>query len=114
MLLFIGIERKFVMKNRYWVSWWSGYYDDEGCTEPLFQIWISGQRNRVKDGKIDNKRNECSICAVIDAESEDEIWEVVKKHFPDMEERFCELRDFDYDPSVGGRFRDFENKTSLY
>ena len=96
--------------NRYWVSWWSGYYADEGCSEPPFELWISGQRFRENEDP-DSERDECSICAVIDAENEDDIWKSVAKHFPDYEERFCELRDQDFVP--GDRFPGFENRTSL-
>lgn len=93
--------------NRYWVSWWSGYYKDEGCTTPPFQIWISGQKARSNT----TEKDDCSICAVIDANNENEIWPVIKKHFPDYEPRFCSLRENDFNP--GDRFQDFKNKTSL-
>lgn len=120
--------------NRYWVSWWTGNYEDEGCTKPPFQFWMSGQRDRENDGltkeeqvelskiqdmdKYDeflNKhaKDDCSICACIDAESEEDIWEVVSVHFPDYNPRFCELKDKNYNPSIGGRFQGFENQTSL-
>lgn len=92
--------------KRYWVSWFSGYYEDEGCTKPPFQVWISGYRDRPK-----SDRDECIICAVIDANSEKQIWEAVKKHFPDFKERFCEQKDVDYKPS--GRFQNFEGKTTI-
>jgi hypothetical protein len=26
------------------LSWWSGNYEDEGCTKALFKIWLSGYR----------------------------------------------------------------------
>lgn len=112
MLLFIGIERKIFMKNRYLVSWWSGYYEDEGCKKPPFQVFVIGSKYRYVNGKLDRERDEVAICAVIDAESEEEIWEVVRKYFPDMDERFCELKDFDFKP--GDWFIDFRNETSLY
>lgn len=120
--------------NRYWISWWSGYYEEEGCTDPPFQIWISGQKEREDDGlnkeqlemlsKIQDSdeydaflnqysKDDCSICACVDAESEEDIWKVVAHHFPDYEPRFCELENTDYDPSIGGRFANFKNKTSL-
>lgn len=121
--------------NRYWVSWWSGNYKDEGCTNPPFQFWLSGQKDRDNDGLTteqmeqlslikdeeeaeeflnNNAKDDCSLCACLDANSEEEIWQVVAKHFPDYEPRFCEIRDKDYNPSVGGRFGGFENRTSLY
>lgn len=92
--------------NRYWVSWWSGNYADEGCTNPPFQYWITGQRNRE-----DPKKDDCSICAMIDASDEEEIWENISKYFPDFEQRFCELTSPDAVP--GDRFPDFENRTKL-
>lgn len=90
---------------RFWASWWSGYYATEGCTEPPFQIWESGHRNR-HDGK-----DEMSFCAVLDATSEVEIEEAVRRHFPDAEMRFCTQQDADFIPS--DRFPDFEGKTAL-
>jgi len=87
---------------RYWVSWYSGYYADEGCTKPPFKVWISGQCDRRsgfpqvdEDG---NPKDDCTICAVIDAESEEKVWEVVKKHFPDYLERFIKEKEPDYQP----------------
>lgn len=121
--------------NRYWVSWWSGYYEDEGCTKPPFDVWISGQKERHNYGlteeqskelsKIENTdayydfldkngKTDCSICACVDAKSEEEIWEVVAKHFPDYDPRFCEVKENDYNPSIGGRFTGGEGKRSLY
>lgn len=119
---------------RYWISWYSGYYADEGCTEPPFQVWVTGSRERRNYGLTaeqyahylalddsneaakyldDHSKDTATICAMVDAESEDEIWQVVTKHFPDQRYRFCELQD---DPAAvtGDRFSDFENRTSLY
>ncbi len=95
---------------RYWVSWWSGYYEDEGCTKPPFQSWISGERDR-HNADPDSERNEVSLCAVIDADSEVDIWRVVAKHFPDHEQRFCHTVAADWIP--GDRFPGFENRTTL-
>jgi len=120
--------------NRYWVSWYSGNYSDEGCSAPPFQFWTSGYRSRPRYGLNDelytqllkinneeerqdfldeNSRDDCTICAMVDAENEDEIWRAVTKYFPDQEYRFCELQ---VDPTAasGDRFIGFENRTSLY
>jgi len=83
------------MMARYWASWWSGNYADEGCTAPPFEFWVSGQRER-RDG---GEKDDCSICAVIDAEDEDAVEGLIKNHFPDYEMRFCELRASDFFPS---------------
>jgi len=120
--------------TRYWISWYSGGYEDEGCIEePPFQHWWTGQRERPNCGLSDEKyaeylkiedederfafldtygKSDGTVCAAVDANSEDEIWEVVGKYFPDYKVRFCEERDSSWSP--GDRFRDFENRTSLY
>ena len=78
---------------RYWASWWSGNYADEGCTETPFEMWVSGQRERA-----DEKRDDCSICAVIDAEDEAAVETLIAAHFPDYEMRFCEAKSSDFSP----------------
>jgi hypothetical protein len=110
--------------KRFWVSWWTGNYADEGCTKPPFKFWVSGQKERLKYGlsekmyarylkliqkiiSTDNfldkhARDDCSICAVIDAESETDVWKLVSKHFPDHVQRFCEEKALDWKP--GDRF----------
>lgn len=123
--------------TRYWISWWSGGYADEGCVEePPFTYWWSGQRERPNEGLTDEQykiykaiededraytfldafgKSDGSACACVDAESEDEVWEVIGKYFPDYEQRFIEERAADYDPSEGGRFTSEEPiRTSLY
>ena len=95
--------------KRFWVSWWSGNYADEGCTAPLFQFWVSGQKDRLDSDKTG--KDDCSLCAVIDAENEAEIWKSIHKHFPDNVPRFCNEVEKDYKPSE--RFLNFKNKTSL-
>lgn len=92
--------------NRYWVSWWSGYYESEGCKKPPFQVWISGSRDRA-DGK-----DEVSLCAVIDAASPNQIEKAIKRYFPDCQMRFCDLQGPDFQPQEG-RFPGFEGRTRL-
>lgn len=103
--------------NRYWVSWISGYYSDEGCSKPPFKVWISGQMERrsghpSKFEGTENEKDDCTICSMIDAHSEEEIWEAVKKYFPDYAPRFIEPRASDAKP--GDRFPGFDdNLTKL-
>lgn len=92
---------------RYWVSWRSGNYEDEGCTTPPFQFWNSGEMEREND----EWKTDCSLCAVIDAPAEAVVWAAINKHFPDMRERFCERRADDWIP--GDRFPGFENRTRI-
>lgn len=121
--------------NRYWISWYSGYYVDEGCTTPPFQCWITGSMQRPDDGLnpemygkyqalrmadedqaddflVMHSRDTAAICAMVDAETEGEVWEVIGKHFPDYRQRFIEPCEPDQIP--GDRFGNFENRTSLY
>lgn len=92
--------------TRFWVSWWSGYYDDESCTKPPFQVWISGYRFVRADG-----RNECALCAVIDAPSKAVLWEAVNRYFPDAKRRFCRPVAADFQP--GSRFPGFRGETAI-
>jgi hypothetical protein len=118
----------------YWISWYSGGYEDEGCVdEPPFQYWWSGQAERPNYGLTDEQhaayllleeeddadnfldthsRSDGTACAMVEAESVDEIWQVVGKYFPDYRERFCNERA--HGVAVGDRFANFENKISLY
>ena len=82
--------------TRYWVSWWSGNYAGDGCTKPPFAFWCSGSRDDRRGRK---DRDEQSLCAVIDALDCRSVWELVDKHFPDAEPRFCEEKAPDWQPS---------------
>ena len=81
--------------TRYWVSWYSGNYADEGCTAPPFTYFTSGYRDRNDD----SERDDCTICALIEAEDTKDIWELVEKHFPDYQERFCDECEADWIPN---------------
>jgi len=94
--------------TRFWVSWWSSYHIKMGCTKPPFQAWISGERGWNEEW---HDSAEVSLVAVIDAESEAQIWEGVKKHFPDYDPRFCDEVADDWQPN--DRFPDFLNQTRL-
>lgn len=95
------------MVQRFWVSWWSTYEAEAGCTRPPYQLWITGYRASKGDLNYD----ECSICAVIDAESEADIWASVARYFSDYEPRFCNVKVSDWRP--GDRFPGFLGETSL-
>lgn len=97
--------------QRYWISWYSGNYADEGCTKPPFQFWCSGYRDRKKDD-----RDEQILCAVVDAighpdDHEKDICAVLKQHFPDYKLRFITEKQSDWTP--GDRFPGFEGRTGL-
>lgn len=85
---------------RYWVSWWSGNYADEGCTRPPFPHMISGTRDRNDD----SARDEVAMVAWLRARDPDAIWALVRHHFPDAEERFCNPAPVTFAP--GSRFPD--------
>lgn len=119
--------------KKYWIGWYSGGYEDEGCVcETPFQYWWTGERDRPDHGLtperlaefnlIDNDdemydfldnhaRSTGTAVALVEAESEDEVWETIAQYFPDYEIRFCEEREIDFSP--GDRFLDFENRITL-
>ena len=81
--------------QRYWVSWYSGNYDDEGCSAQPFEFLVSGYRGRNDD----SGRDDCTLCAVIEAEDEADIWKLISEHFPDYEQRFIDPRESDWLPA---------------
>lgn len=93
--------------GKFWVSWWTKYLISDGCTQPPFQMWESGMK-MDENGEYTIS----SMCALIEANSEAEIWKVIKHHFPDYEYRMCESVTDDWKPN--DRFPDFENRTGLY
>jgi len=84
-------------RTRFWASWWSGNYASEGCTKPPFKFWSSGSRLRDDD----DEKDDWSICAVVDAASEEDVRALALKHFPDAEFRFFEERPADWQPDTG-------------
>lgn len=93
---------------RFWVSWWTSI-DPENVP---FDNWVSGYRCRPgADDDDDDAWDNASVCALIDADDEDQIWDAIEKLYPDYEERFCEEREADYTP--GDRFPGGTGRTSL-
>jgi len=77
--------------KRFWVSWWAKTDD----VETPFDYWVSGSRSSKGDWDFD----EWSVCAVIDAESEAEVWRGVGRYFPGYEPRFCDEKGPGYAPN---------------
>lgn len=115
--------------KHFWISFYSGNYVDEGCTEPPFKFWTTGCRSRPNDGLTEEQqkqyqemeanpdieeddldafldehsRDDCTICARIVAKNEAAAWKLIAKHFPDYEQRFCDI--IDPDTELSDRFR---------
>jgi hypothetical protein len=79
--------------KRFWASWWSGRYADEGCTEHPFKIFVTGTRDR-SDG-----RDEEACVLWLTAEDELHVRSIIMPHFPDYEERFVTLVPDDWTPN---------------
>jgi len=88
---------------KFWTSWYTGNYADEGCTKPPFEFWVTGQLDRAVNGEVSPDREDLTVCAIIDAESQDTVWKIVSCHFPDFRERFCDEKSSDF--SLGDRFQ---------
>lgn len=85
--------------KRYWVSWEQPTTDDETGETVLdtagreIDCWESGW-------SADDERS--MICAVIDAESEQEVWNGIGRLVGEYTERFCLEKPSDWQP--GERF----------
>lgn len=101
--------------QKYWISFYSGYYEDEGCSKPPFQVWMSGQceRRTHLPQVFENgyEKDDGIWCALVESHNTENIWKTVEKHFPDYEERFCHEVESDWIPN--DRFPDFQNCISL-
>jgi hypothetical protein len=79
--------------KRFWISWYGGDGEDYRPVyvdlEPEFPWWCSGERD--KDPPF-------SICAVVNAVSEEEAFTMVKKFWLEAELRFCEPKDAGWMP----------------
>ncbi len=97
--------------TRYWVSWWSGAYADQGATNPPFQIWTMEHRPSRSTDWNNKARDDLALTAVIDAPNAAAIWESVRLHFPDAEPRWAEPRPDNWHPA--DVFPGWEDRTSL-
>lgn len=98
--------------SRFWVSWWS----ERDTVKTPFDCWVTGSRCSNKPGLDafdDDNWTSHSRVALIDAGSEDEVWEGIARYFPDLEQRFCEPVAADYDPSSLGRFTGGSGRTTF-
>lgn len=92
------------VKHRYWVKFLSGYYKDEGCSHPDFPSWILSD---IKDRRLflphltsdGHPKTDCIIAALIDAMTEEELWQRVKQFFPDYEMQSIETKTKNWMPS---------------
>lgn len=76
-----------------------------GLTSAQYAEYQSIVDEDASDAYLDEySRDDCSLCATIIAVDEDAVWDVVRQHFPDYQQRFCEERGEDFDASAGGRF----------
>jgi len=74
--------------SRFWASWWSG---DPLNEETPFRWWDTGHRFGVRD---------TSYVGLIDAESEEALWQLVGQYFPDNERRFISVKPDNWEPST--------------
>lgn len=85
-------------KRRYWVSWYSHFYESYGHRSVSFPFWISGETMDEDENGV----NRVTIVGLVEVESEETIWQHVGECMPDYEVRFCEERDSNWFP--GDRF----------
>lgn len=89
-----ALDNEGVKLQRFWVSWWGG--DGEDCRPvvdaPPFQWWVSGDR----DGDPPH-----SICAVLDAGTEEAAWRLVTQYWPEAERRFAVIKEPGWQPDPG-------------
>ena len=63
---------------RHYLLSWSSIETNQFFREPSFVLWIRSLKKDI-----------CSICAYVDADSEKGAWEKVAKNFPDCKPLYC-------------------------
>jgi hypothetical protein len=89
--------------KRFWLSWWERA--DNGDSRPLkwplpkeIQYWNSGSRSFGDNGDVE----EHSLCAIVDAPSEEAAWALIAEYWKPGEQRFIEMHEPGWVP--GDRF----------
>ena len=78
----------------FWVGWWGGFYKDEACISVNFNIYWNGKQRKRQSN---DNRNELLMYALVPAKSEDDAWNMVKRHFPGCEFSSCSQRSKDFE-----------------
>jgi hypothetical protein len=86
------------------VSWWSTGDEEYGCSKPPIQTWVS-------DEFTENGKTTYTFCAVIEAETVDDLWQNILKFYPDCEKRFCIQRPDNFTPP--DKFTKYQEKVSF-
>lgn len=76
--------------NRFWMSWYEPLEDYRPMTYPpneaVLGWWCTGY----------NDRNEPTLCALVQAETESLAWSAIEQDWPELIQRFCEPVASDY------------------
>ena len=95
--------------KRFWLSLYQDSIDYRPLTYPVADnikgYWCTGTSNVFDE--------ECSVmCATVDAESEENAFELIKHHWPEYTTdyfRFCELQEPDFKPNDRFPIKDWMN-----
>lgn len=116
--------------RRYWVRFYTGYYEDEGCREPPWPHWITGytidrrhpyapaydpagddivrsfrctEDEDIYDYLEDTYgRSDCTVVNIVDARNYQDMLRLIGTYFPDYFDMTCDEVARDYLP--GSRF----------
>ncbi len=83
-----SIQEKSASSKKWTFNFISGYYADEGCKEPNFEVWKNSETKQRrkglpefdKDGKL---KFDFNLSANVEAENSVKAWKLIKEYFPD-------------------------------
>jgi hypothetical protein len=74
--------------KRWLIMFTSGYYADEGCKEPDFEVWKTKHELKRRAGfpefdQNGKEKTDCKFSAVVEETTSIKAWNRIKKYFPD-------------------------------
>lgn len=86
--LLMNIHARNREPKRWLIMFTSGYYADEGCKEPNFEVWKTKHELKRRAGlpefdKNGKEKTDCNFSAVVEETTSIKAWNLIKEYFPD-------------------------------
>jgi hypothetical protein len=92
------LTRQVIRCRRFWISFISSNHIGAGCKKSPFTIYESGYYTVMQPEFKDDDCWRGIYCAVIDAFTEEMVWDYVRIYFPDFKQRFLYRQEPDWLP----------------
>jgi len=84
------LKKYFLFEKEKMPKYWTSWFSKGSSTQYNFDDWITGESDD----------NTFTFCALIVCDTEEQVWDLIKTHFPDYRYRFCDQKDDDWTPNI--------------